>query len=349
MGENVKKFENEFEKILDIKHAIAITNCTAALHLALTILGVKEGDEVIVPSLTFVATVNAVRYVKAKPVFVDIQSLDDLSINPDDIQAKITNKTKAIIPMHYGGFACNMEKIIKIAKEYKLCIVEDSAHSPYSEYNGGMLGALGDIGCFSFFSNKNITSAEGGMLVTNNEDYAKKAKLLRSHGMTSVSYDRAKGHATSYDVVELGYNYRMDDIRGALALSQLKKLKEDVEKRSELRSIYLSKLEGIDDIIVPYKNYPWKSSNYIFPIILKNSNSMNRDRVRKRLVEKGIETSIHYPAIHRFSFYRENSTNLPLTEYAADNEITLPLYYNLTHEKIDKVTKALIDAINKTK
>jgi len=241
MGPNINKLEEEFAKHLNVKHAITITNCTAALHLALKILGIKEGDEVIVPSLTFVATVNAVRYVNAIPVFADITSFENISINPDDIEEKITSNTKAIIAMHYGGFACEMDRIMQLAEKYNLFVVEDAAHAPDSEYKSNKLGTMGDIGCFSFFSNKNITCAEGGMLATNNEQYAKKAKLLRAHGMTSLYYERAKGHATKYDVVELGYNYRMDDVRGALALTQFKKVKADVEKRANLRQIYLEK------------------------------------------------------------------------------------------------------------
>jgi len=345
MGENVKAFERGFEELLNVKHSIAVTNCTAALHLALEILGIKEGDEVIVPSLTFVATVNAVRYVGAVPVFADIKSFNDLSIDPDDIKAKVTKKTKAIIPMHYGGFSCNMDDIKEIADENNLFIIEDAAHAPLSEYKAKKLGTLGDIGCFSFFSNKNITTAEGGMLVTNNDDLSKRAKLKRSHGMTTVSYDRAKGHSTKYDVLELGYNYRMDDIRAAIALAQLKKLKDDIEKREELRKIYLSKLNDINEIIIPYKDFQYKSSNYIFPVILKNGNADKRNLIRKKLAEQGIETSIHYPAVHRFSIYKEFTSELPTTEYVADNEITLPLYYSLSEENIENVACALKDAL----
>jgi len=341
MGPNVSKLEEEFAKRLNIKHAIAVTNCTAALHLALKILGIKEDDEVIVPSLTFVATVNAVRYVNAVPVFTDITSYEDFSINPDDIEKKITSKTKAIIVMHYGGFACDMDRIMKIAKKYNLFVVEDAAHAPDSEYKGQKLGTIGDIGCFSFFSNKNITCAEGGMLVTNNEEYAKKAQLLRAHGMTTLSYERAKGHATKYDVVELGYNYRMDDIRGALALTQFRKLKEDIEKREKLRQIYLKELENINDIIISYKDHPYKSTNYVFPIILKNSTAEKRDRVRQKLAETGIQTSVHYPAVHRFSIYKKYKVDLPVTEYVTDNEITLPMYYNLSKDEIKYISKSL--------
>ena len=346
MGENVKQFERGFGELLNTKHSIAVTNCTAALHLALKILGIKEGDEVIVPSLTFVATVNAVRYVGAVPVFADITSFEDLSINPRDIISKITKKTKAFIPMHFGGFACNMDEISKIAKENNIFIIEDAAHSPFSEYKNKKLGTLGDLGCFSFFSNKNITSAEGGMVVTDNDDFAARAKLMRSHGMTTVSYDRAKGHATKYDVLELGYNYRMDDVRAAIALAQLKKLKADVEKRAQLRNCYLSYLKNIKAITIPYQDFPYKSSNYIFPIILNDSKAEKRDLIRKKLADKGIETSIHYPAVHRFSIYKEFAAELPKTEYVADNEITLPLYYSLSEDKIERISTTLANVIN---
>ena len=341
MGTNVSKLEEKFAKHLNIKHAIAVTNCTASLHLSLKILGIKKGDEVIVPSLTFVATVNAVRYVDATPVFADITSCENFSINPDDIEKKITPKTKAIIAMHYGGFACDMDRIMELARKHNLFVVEDAAHAPDAEYNDKKLGTIGDIGCYSFFSNKNITCAEGGMLATNNGEYAKKAKLLRAHGMTSLSYERAKGHATKYDVVELGYNYRMDDIRGALALTQFKKLKEDVKKREELRQIYLKELKNIDNIIIPYKNHPYKSTNYVFPIVLKNSNAEKRDRVRQKLAEAGIQTSVHYPAVHRFSIYEKYKVDLPITEYVTDNEITLPMFYNLSKDEIKYICKKI--------
>lgn len=341
MGPNVSKLEEEFAKHLNIKHTLAVTNCTASLHLALKVLGIKESDEVIVPSLTFVATVNAVRYVNATPVFADSTSYDDFSIDPYDVEKKITSRTKAIIVMHYGGFACNMDRIMEIARKYNLFVVEDAAHAPDSDYKGKKLGTIGDIGCFSFFSNKNITCAEGGMLSTNNNEYAKKAKLLRAHGMTSLSYEIAKGHATKYDVVELGYNYRMDDIRGALALSQFIKFKDDVEKREKLRQIYLKELKNIDDIIIPYKNHPYKSTNYIFPIVLKHSNAENRDNIRQKLAEAGIQTSIHYPAVHRFSIYEKYKNNLPITEYITDNEITLPMFYNLSEDDIRYISNSL--------
>lgn len=341
MGPEVQKLEKEFSSILKVNHAVALSSCTAALHLALMILGIGKGDEVVVPSLTFVATVNAVRYVGAIPVFADITSYEDFSIDPTAIERKVTSRTKAIIVMHYGGFSCEMDSIMKIASDHDLYVVEDAAHAPNSKYKEKKLGTIGHIGSFSFFSNKNITCAEGGLLVTNNENYAQKAKLLRTHGMTSLSYERAKGHVIDYDVVELGYNYRMDDIRGALALSQFKKIKPDVEKREELRKFYLEELKHIDEIIIPYENHPYKSSNYIFPIILKNGSKEKRDKIRENLAEAGIQTSIHYPAVHRFSIYQQYKSFLPITDYVTDNEITLPLFYNLKKEKILYISQEL--------
>jgi len=341
MGQNVRLVEREFESELNVRHAVAVTNCTAALHLALRILGIKEDDEVIVPSLTFVATVNAVRYVGATPVFADVTGYKDFSIDPEDVRNKISSKTKAIISMHYGGFACNMDEIIRIAKKYNLYVVEDAAHAPGAEYNGRKLGTIGDIGCFSFFSNKNITCAEGGMLVTNNDEHGDKARLLRAHGMTSLSYDRAKGHATDYDVVELGYNYRMDDIRGSLILVQLKKLHTDINKRSELRKCYYDNLKQIDEVIIPYENVTQISSNYIFPILLEGSDAENRNKIRLQLAQAGIQTSVHYPAVHGFSIYQKYCADLPRTDYVSDNEISLPMYYSLDIKDIRYICSIL--------
>ncbi|MGB9696385.1 MAG: DegT/DnrJ/EryC1/StrS family aminotransferase [Ignavibacteria bacterium] len=345
MGPKVTEFENKFKTALGSPYAIALSSCTASLHLALKALGVKEGDEIICPSLTFVATVNAIRYQGAKPVFCDIKSYDDLTIDPVQIEQAITQKTKGIIVMHYAGYACDMTEIISLANYKKLFVVEDACHGILSEYQGSKLGTIGDVGCFSFFANKNLSTGEGGMAVTDSDELYEKIKVLRSHGMTSLSYDRAKGHTTEYDVIDLGYNYRMDDIRASLGLIQLSKLRNDILKRQRVRKMYLERLEGIDSIIIPFNNRTEFSANYIFVIVLKNSMSNKRDRVRNYLAEKGIQTSIHYPAVHRFSIYRDNSTYLPLTEYVSDNVITLPMYSRLTTENVDYICENIRKAI----
>jgi dTDP-4-amino-4,6-dideoxygalactose transaminase len=345
-GPKIIEFENKFAELFGVKYAIALSNCTVALHLAMILSDIKEGDEVICPSLTFVATVNAIRYVKAIPVFADIKSYEDLTIDPIDIKKKITPKTKAIVVMHYGGFACDIDAIMTIAKDYNLKVIEDASHAPLSEYNGRKLGTIGDIGCFSFFSNKNISTGEGGLLDTNDKAIYERAKLLRSHGMTSLSYERAKGHSTKYDVIELGYNYRMDDIRASIGLVQLSKLKDDLEKRALIRKWYIEELSQINEIIIPFKDYSEFSSNYIFPIIIKNSTAEKRDKIRDKLAEAGIQTSVHYPAVHKFSIYKDFYLELPKTDYVSDNLITLPMYGKLKKEEINLIVNKIRVLIN---
>lgn len=339
-GPKTAEFEKVFADMLGAKNAIALANCTVALHLALRILNIKDEDEVICPSLTFIATANAIRYVGAKPIFADIKSLDCLTIDPLHIEKLITSQTKAIMVMHYGGFPSDMKAICELAKKHNLKIIEDACHGPLSEYGSSKLGTIGDIGCFSFFSNKNISTGEGGMLITNNDEYAHKAKLLRSHGMTTLSYQRSTGHSTSYDVVDLGYNYRIDDIHSAIGIVQLKKLKNDLQKRSTIRRQYISELASCDKIIIPFKSHESFVSNYIFPIVLVESDAANRERVRKLLHERGIQTSVHYPAVHQFSIYRGGYT-LPNTEYVSDNEITLPMHSKLTSTEVSYISETI--------
>lgn len=346
MGPKTQEFENKFAEMLSCKYALSLSNCTSALHLALKILEIQAGDEVICPSLTFVATVNSIRYVGGLPIFADIKSKDDLTIDPVDIERKITSGTKAIIVMHYGGFSANMNKIREIANNYNLKIIEDACHAPLSEYEGKKLGTIGDIGCFSFFSNKNISTGEGGMITTLNTDYYNKGKILRSHGMTSMSFERAKGHATNYDVIELGYNYRMDDLRSAIGMVQLEKLSSDLIKREKVRKSYINYLSKCDKIIIPFQHYSEKCSNYIFPIILKYPMENSREIIRTKLAEFGIQTSVHYPAVHRFSIYKDFYLDLPHTDYVAQNLITLPMYGSLSDNEIEYVSIKLMELLN---
>lgn len=349
MGPKNAELEELFCKMLNVKYACAVSNCTDALHLACYTLGIGPGDEVICPSLTFAATVNCIRYVGATPVFCDVTSYEDFSIDPAEIEKLITPKTKAIIPMHFGGFACNMDAIMDIANRHGLKVIEDACHGPLSEYHGKKLGTIGDAGCFSFFSNKNISTGEGGMIVTNDEELYKKIKLARSHGMTTMSFQRATGHATSYEIETLGFNFRMDDIRATLAIVQLNKLKADLEKRIQVRKWYEERLCGMDDIIVPYVGNTEFVSNYVFPIVLKNSNVAKRDAVRDGLQKKGIQTSVHYPAAHRFKINQDCTANVPKTEYLTDNEITLPMYGALTLDEVEYICNCLREELKEGK
>lgn len=345
-GPRCEELERLFEKMVGVKHALAVTNCTDALHLACYCLGIKEGDEVICPSLTFAATVNAIRYVGANPVFCDIVSIDDLTIDPRKIIPLINKKTKAIMVMDYAGFPCKMDEIMEIAQQYSLKVIEDCCHGPLSEYKGKHLGSIGDIGCFSFFSNKNISTGEGGMLTTNSDELYERCKLLRSHGMTTMSYQRATGHATEYDIEEIGFNFRMDDIRASIGIVQLKKLEGDLEKRAVLRKAYENRLKEVTDLIIPFSDHAGFVSNYIMPVVLKDSDKTKRDFVRRYLHEKGVQTSVHYPAIHKFSAYRQYTVSLPITEYVVDNEFTIPMYAALSFEQINYICSSIEEALH---
>lgn len=336
MGETVERLERDFSDFIGIKHAIAVSSGTAALHLAMRALEIKAGDEVIVPSLSFVASSNAILYVGAKPVFVDIAGWDDFNLSCNDLERKITSKTRAIVVVHYGGYMANMRQIKKVAKEHELFIIEDAAHAIGAKLNSNMAGTWGDIGCFSFFSNKNLATGEGGMIVTRNLRLAEKMRLLRSHGMTSMTLSRHQGHAYSYDVVDLGYNYRMTEMAAALGILQLKKLTNANKKRRVLTDLYLAHLKNSDGFSLPFENYPRPSSYHLFPILLNRI--VNREKFMELLKNEGIQSSIHYPPIHSFSYYRRilgpKETKLPSTEYVGAHEVTLPLHPLLTKEDV---------------
>ena len=344
-GPKNAELEQMFIDMWGVKYAVSMSNCTSSLHTACMVCGFGSGDEVICPSLTFAASCNCIRYVGATPVFADIVGPYHINIDPADIERKITSKTKGIIVVHMAGFPCNMDEIITIARKHNLKVIEDSCHGPLSEYKGKKLGTIGDCACFSFFSNKNISTGEGGMFITNNEEMAQKARLIRSHGMSTMSYQRASGHATEYDITCLGYNFRMDDIRAAIAIEQLKKLPGDLDMRRKVRKQYVDRLSKIEGVVVPFADNTEFVSNYIMPVVLLNSAREYRNKVREYMHAVGIQTSVHYPAAHKFSTYKEFGTILPQTEYVADNEITLPMYAALSSEQIDFICDTFEKAV----
>lgn len=349
MGAVTQEFEAEFAKYLGVKYAFAVSSGTAALHIAQKVLDIGSTDEVITPSLTFVATGNSILYVRATPVFADITSLDNFNICPEDISRKVTAKTKAVTVVHYGGYPCDMDAIMAIASENGLKVVEDAAHAPGAEYKGKKLGTIGDIGCFSFFANKNLITGEGGVIVTNDEVLADKIRIMRSHGMTTLTWDRHKGHAHSYDVVGLGFNYRIDEIRAAIGLIQLGKLRCSNEKRKHIAEEYKKRLGDIPGISIPFSTFVGKSSYHIFPILL--AEKVNREVFIENLKAGGIQTSIHYPPIHLFTYYRSqfgyNEGLLPVTEKVAAQEVTLPLHPLIKEEDVEYIVSKIEDALNK--
>jgi dTDP-4-amino-4,6-dideoxygalactose transaminase len=348
MGEETQNFEKEFAAFIGAKHAIAVTNATAALHLACLAVDLIPKDEVIVPSLTFVATANAVRYTGAIPIFADVESLDRLTISPASIEKHITDKTRAILIMHYAGYACDMPAILEIAHRYDLALIEDSAHAIGSELDGRMLGTWGQIGCFSFFSNKNMTTGEGGMLTTDDDALAERLRILRSHGMTSLSWDRHKGHAWSYDVVDLGYNYRIDEMRSALGRVQLKKVSANNQRRGVLTALYRELLtELAPEIQMPFADQRGTSCYHILPVLLPVG--MDRTRFMEGMKARGVQTSIHYPPVHQFEIYRKTARwakhLLPLTDQVAAREVTLPLYPAMQDADVEWVAESVRQAL----
>jgi dTDP-4-amino-4,6-dideoxygalactose transaminase len=348
MGEITRSFEKDFAEYNHVKHAIAVSSGTAALHLACVAAGLGPGDEVIFPALTFVATANAIRYTGATPVFADIESETNLNISPDFIATQIDKNTKAIMVMHYGGYPCDMNRIREIANHHNLMVIEDAAHAPGSELNGKKLGTIGDIGCFSFFSNKNLTTGEGGMIITNNDELATRMISLRSHGMTTLTWDRHEGHAWSYDVVDLGFNYRIDEIRSAIGRVQLNKLDKNNTARQELTRYYHRLLrEDVPEITIPFFEHPGKSSCHLLPILLPEGN--HRIKFMNQMKQHGIQTSIHYPPVYQFSIYKglleEVKEHHPVTENVSSREVTLPLYPTLTKQEIEFVIQNVCKAL----
>jgi len=352
ISEKTYAFENAFSVFLghDSK-CLAVSSATAALHMALLACGIGKGDEVITPSLTFIADQNVTEIAGARNVLADITSLEDWSIDPDDIEKRVTPKTKALMIVHFAGFACDMERITALCKKYNLILIEDCAHTPGADYfvspdRGRPLGTFGDISAFSFFANKNIAAGEGGMVVTRNEECYAKLKLMRSHGMSAASFDRFKGRASSYDVESPGLNYRIHEISSALALVQLEKLAESNEKRKNLVEHYYSRLDGVKGISIPYRNFSRGKPNYhIMPVLL--AEKIDRAAVIESMKKDGIQTSIHYPAVQGFSAYRDKVNPTPKAEYVCAHELTLPLFPAMTANEVDIVCDALFDGIKK--
>jgi dTDP-4-amino-4,6-dideoxygalactose transaminase len=347
-GPRTERFEKAFADFVGASDAIAVSNGTAALFLALKALGIGSGDEVLVPSLTFVATAAAVVHCGATPVFVDICSLQDPTLCPDDAEAKVTPKTKAILPVHYAGIPAEMDRLSSLAARHGLLLVEDAAHAPGARYANRFCGTFGAAGCFSFFANKNMTTAEGGMITTSDPELARRLRSLRSHGMTVSSWDRDKGRASHYDVLEFGFNFRFDDIRAALGLAQLEKLRQFNRRRAELVHRYNARfLEVKADLVLPFDGLPGtkEPSHHIYPILLPNR--QQRDAMGELLRAAGIQTSIHYPAIHRFTAFRQGgyTAHLPKTEEFAARELTLPLYPSLNSAQADAIASAVLKAM----
>jgi dTDP-4-amino-4,6-dideoxygalactose transaminase len=342
MGPRVAELERELAGFLGTKHALAVANGTAALHLSLLACGCGPGDEVVLPSLNFVAAANTIRHVGATPIFCDIKGEHDLNLDPEDLEEMLGPRTKAIVVLHYGGYPCDMEAVLEMARRRGLVVIEDAAHAPGARLDGRMCGTLGDVGCFSFFSNKNLPVGEGGAVVTDDDEIAERIRLLRSHGMTTLTWDRHRGHAHTYDVVAQGFNYRLDELRAAIALVQLRRLDDLNADRAAVAARYRALLADVNGAIVPFEPTA-HSSHHLAVVVLPPT--VDRDRVREQMRTRGVQTSVHYPPIHSFSLYRAGADRpLPRTEDVASRLVTLPLFPHMTEDEVERVVEALVEA-----
>jgi len=341
-GPVTSALEAEFAAVVGVPHAIAVSSGTAALHLAFAAMELKCGDEVLIPSLSFVAAANCILHAGGTPRFVDVAALDLPLVSPETLGKAITSRTRGICVMHYGGTPCAMDEVMTLAREHGLWVVEDAAHAPGAAWGSHSCGAWGDVGCFSFFGNKNVTCGEGGMVTTTNERIASRIRALRSHGMSSLTWDRYRGHQFSYDVTEPGFNYRMDDLRAAILRVQLSSLTELNRRRAERVAWYRELLAGDPRWIIPFSHYPEKSAHHLFVIVL--SKGSERAEIMEHLKEEGVQSSIHYPPTHLFKGYRElalPASDLGVTEALGRRLLSLPLYPDMSREQVEWVAGSL--------
>lgn len=347
LGEVTQRFETAFAESCGVKHAVAVSNGTVALHLACLGADIGPGDEVIVPALTFVATAACVRYVGATPIFADVTSPGDLTLSAESVEALSTPRTRAIIVMHYAGYACDMDAFYALAEKHNLKLIEDAAHAPGAERDGRRAGSWGNVAAFSFFSNKNLATGEGGMLTTDDDEVAAKLRRLRSHGMTTLTWDRHRGHAWSYDVTDLGYNYRPSEVLSALGLVQLSKLEASNQRRRELTTVYHELLaELVPQVGLPFAGKQAGAACHILPVLLPEGT--HRPDFMDAMKTRGIQTSIHYPPIPEFSAYRATSggmDGLPVTRAVSKREVTLPLYARMSLDDVRVVVQSVQESL----
>ena len=339
LGPKTKEFEEKFAEYIGVKYAIGVNSCTAALNLAINVLEIKE-REIITTPISFVSTSHAILYNNCKPVFVDVEE-DTLNIDISQIKKSITNKTKAIIPVHYGGHACEMGELEKIVKEKNLFLIEDCAHATGGKYKEKMLGSIGDIGCFSFHAVKNLATGDGGMITTNNKEIYEKLKRLRWMGITKDTFQRnEKKYDWMYDVLDLGFKCHMNDITATLGLCQLERIEETNNKRRKYAEKYIEELSNIKKISLPgEKNYA-TSSWHNFVIKVENG---QRDELQNYLKGRRISTGVHYRPITHFTYYKENqlSVPLPISDSVWKKLLTLPLYPDLGEKNSDKIINCI--------
>jgi dTDP-4-amino-4,6-dideoxygalactose transaminase len=343
MGPRVAAFEAAFGGFCGTNDALAVANGTAALQLALAGIGCGPGDEVVLPSLNFVAAANAVVLGGATPVFCDIRGERDLNLDPASLEEKLGPRTKAVVVLHYGGHPCDMDAVLDLCRQRDIRVIEDAAHAIGATHRGRPAGSLADVGCFSLFSNKNLPVGEGGVVVTSDQDLAARLRLLRSHGMTTLTWDRHRGHADTYDVVTPGFNFRMDEIHAAIGLAEMRRLPEWNERRAALVRRYRAELDGRIGVHIAMPEQPGITSAHHLAVAVFESAEV-RAAAAAELKKRRIQTSVHYPPIHLFSAYRRPGVSLPRTEAVASRLLTLPLYPHMPDDAVAAVADAIATA-----
>ena len=343
-GPALRKFENSFCDLTGSKYAVGVSNATSALQLSLKSLEIGKGDEVIIPDMTFVATANAVLFTGATPILADI-NFEDLNISVESIKKNMSSKTKAIIPVHFAGKSCNMKEIRKIAKQYHVKIIEDCAHAVGTKFGHTHVGNFGEAGCFSFYPTKNLTTIEGGMIITNSSKTAQYIMKSRNHGISRTLKERfSNGLPWDYEIFEMGYNFRLDEIRSCLGVNQLKRIKKMNKLRQIAADYYTTNLRSIKGIITPKlneKSHSW----HLYIIKIQKEFGISRDELFKKLLANGVRTSVHYKPLHKFSLYKKMCKKygkLTNSSKAYKEILSLPLYPGITKKEQDYVIKQII-------
>jgi perosamine synthetase len=345
-GAKVSKFEEDFAKYVGSRCALAVNSCTAALHLALDAVGIKEGDEVIVPTMTFAATAEVVLYFRAKPVLVDCEP-DTLNIDVEQIERNITRHTKAIIPVHFGGQPCDMDRIVSIARKHDLKVIEDAAHSLPASYKGKMIGTIGDITCFSFYATKTITTGEGGMATTDNPEWSDRMRIMSLHGISKDAWNRYSAEGSwYYEVLFPGFKYNLTDVAAALGAEQLKKADHFWRVRERLAGLYNERLADVPEIATPVLSSDVQHAWHLYVIQLELERlHLDRNQFINALKEKGIGTSVHFIPLHLHPFYRDSfgysPGDFPVASAAYQRIVSLPIYPKMAQQDIDRVIDAV--------
>ncbi len=352
MGPKTVRFEEDFRNYIGSQNAISMNSCTACLHLALKVIGIEEGDEVILPSFTFTATAEVVTYFRARPVLVDVDA-QTFNIDVSKIEEKITSRTKAVIPVHYAGQPCDMDEILALAESRGLAVVEDAAHAIPARYKGEMIGTIGDVTCFSFYATKSLTTGEGGMVTTDNDEWAARLRTLRLHGISKDAWKRYTNEGSwYYDVTEAGYKYNMTDIQAALGLAQLKKVDWMWTRRKHIAEEYSASLAHLNEVCTPRLKSDRESAWHLYVIrLVPRALTIGRNQFMEELRRLGIMASVHFIPLYRHPYYANEfqytAEPFPVSEQIYDEIVSLPIYPAMTDDDVGQVAESVENVIRR--